>query len=182
MPDTESDNYQEITENSDEHYDTCTEGRSPPPLPPRKYISQTFPRRRKNLFQHLGLDSTLPHSEKKTIIQNIIPNIPRFQVYKKNLEKYHGINDQTLGHRLLGVDPTKWTQTEVPYVFSNYSKKDLSSFLGIDNKTLERMKHIKKIQPLETQSRSNDNQSNSEGYSSIDSAASSSLSSCASYF
>ena len=75
VPDTESDNYQEISENSDEHYDYCTEGRTHPPLPPRKYNSQTFPRRRKNLFQHLGVETTLPNSEKKTIIQNIIPNI-----------------------------------------------------------------------------------------------------------
>ena len=189
VPDTESDDYQEISENSDEHYDYCTEDINPPPLPPRKYNCQTFPRRRKNLFQHLGLDTTLPSSEKKTINQNIIPDIPGFQVYKKDLEKYLGINYQTLGmdhqaldtnHKLLCEDPLKWTQTEISNVYSNNSQKDLPSFLGIDNKTLERMKKIAKIQSVETQFRSKENLSNSEGYSSIDS--SSSLSSCASYF
>ena len=51
VPDKDDDNYQEISENSDEHYHYCTEDITPPPLPPRKYNCQTFPRRRKKLLK-----------------------------------------------------------------------------------------------------------------------------------
>jgi hypothetical protein len=52
LPDKDDDNYQEISDSSDEHYDYCTEDINPHP-PQGKYNSQTFPRRRKILFSIL---------------------------------------------------------------------------------------------------------------------------------
>ena len=170
MPDKDDDNYQEISENSDEHYDYCTRAITPPPLPPRissgdKLNCQTFPRRRKNLFQHLGLDNTLPPSEKNIVIHKIESDISSTKVYKKDLEKYLGIHHYSL---------------EMPEDYLNYSKKDISNFLGIDNKTLERIKKKNQLPSEGAEFMSKENIQNSEGYLSIDS--SSSLSSYASYF
>ena len=94
---------------SDELYGYCTEDINPPPLLPRKYKCQTFPRRRTNLFQHLGLNTTLPSSEKNIVIHNVMPDILSYQVYKKDLEKYLGLEYQTLSidHQTLSVDHSK---------------------------------------------------------------------------
>ena len=100
----------------------------PPPLPPRKHqqqhqeqFCQTFPRRRKNLFHHLGVgvEPALSSNnqeifviQKKTLVNN------NTQVFKKDLEKF------------LGVPVTKHCKNK---------KKDLSSFLGVHRAELERV-------------------------------------------
>ena len=116
MADKDYDEYQKISENSDEHYDYCTEDINPPPLPPRTYSEdtncQTFPRRRKNLFNHLGLDNTLPPREKNIVVRNMSAVQPYYQEKKKDLVKYLGMD--IMDHMQL---------TGVFHVPTNYSKK-----------------------------------------------------------
>ena len=98
VPGKDTENYQEISNHSSYGlYDYCTESIYPPPLPPRRGGVQesnclTFPRRRKNLFYHLGLDNTLPHRDKNAIIKNMGSDISQMsQHYKKDLQKYLGM-------------------------------------------------------------------------------------------
>ena len=122
-------NYQEILD--DDHYDYCRDDViTPPPLPPRKHhsqsplICQTFPRRRKNLFHHLGVkpetDSALTKNHQDIfVIQKTSSNAAR-QLHRKDLEKFLGVAHLTLSK-------------------SSSNKKDLSSFLGVNRSQLERV-------------------------------------------
>ena len=123
-------NYQEIL--YEEHYDYCRDDViTPPPLPPRKHhsqsslICQTFPRRRKNLFHHLGADAVQTDSALNKnhqdifVIQKTTSNTSN-QVHRKDLEKFLGVPHFTLGK-------------------NSSNKKDLSSFLGVNRKELDRV-------------------------------------------
>ena len=148
-PNTDDDNYQEIAENSDDHYDDCvdTDNMTPPPLPPRQHSEQhcqTFPRRRKNLFHHLGVDTTLPSGGKKK--KKLLPVAQQsFTFNRKDLVAF------------LGIEPVG--QTELPesgylssrqfrkdigleesgYLSSRQFRKNLCKYLGIDNEALGRI-------------------------------------------
>ena len=126
------DNYQEIL--YDEHYDYCQEDTiTPPPLPPRKHLSksalicQTFPRRRKNLFHHLGVETdpalTKNHQD-IFVIQKSGPTASS-KVHRKDLERFLGVPSFGLSKHLA--------------VAGQDNKKDLSSFLGVNRTELERV-------------------------------------------
>ena len=124
----------------------------------------TFPRRRKNLFHHLGLDTTLPSSARNNVIQTIISDISQVsQVYKKDLDKYLGIDHLYLVNS---------KEMKISETCPNNFKKDLSNYLGLDNKTLDRVKKTNQLNSV--QRRSKETNPDSEGYSSIDSSSSSS--------
>ena len=115
------DNYQEIL--YDEHYDYCREDTiTPPPLPPRKHLSksalicQTFPRRRKNLFHHLGVetDPALTKNHQEIFVIQKSCQTASSKLHRKDLERFLGVPSQD-------------------------NKKDLSSFLGVNRSELERV-------------------------------------------
>jgi len=129
-PDHLGPNYQEIIDNDEEHYDYCHEDdiNIPPPLPPRQQFlkssatlfCQTFPRRRKNLFHHLGvgIEPVLSKNNQEIfVIQKHNSGTQTQVTHRKDLEKFLG----------------------VPISKSCSTKKDLSSFLGINRTELERV-------------------------------------------
>ena len=124
------DNYQEIL--YDEHYDYCQEDTiTPPPLPPRKHLSksalicQTFPRRRKNLFHHLGVetDPALTKNHQDILVIEKSSPTASSRVHRKDLERF------------LGLPVPSFTLAK----HSPDNKKDLSSFLGVNRRELARV-------------------------------------------
>lgn len=133
-------NYQEISE--DVHYDYCRDDlHLPPPLPPRQHqhktqdtFSQTFPRRRKNLFHHLGvgIEPALSKNNQEIFVIQSKSSPGQQQIFKKDLEKFLGV--------------------PISRKYSN--KKDLSSYLGVNRRELERIvkrNHSVKVRDLSCQ-------------------------------
>ena len=79
------------------------------------YRNIIFPRRRKNLFHHLGIDNSRVEQKQDLLIIKKMVSSTGSQVYKKDLEKFLGIRK---------------------------NKKDLSGYLGIKQKELEMIKQI----------------------------------------
>ena len=190
-PNTDDDNYQEIAVNNDDHYDDCgdDDNLTPPPLPPRQYSEQhcqTFPRRRKNLFHHLGVDTTLPSGGKKK--KKLMPVINQSYTFnRKDLVAFLGI--ESVGQIELpesGYLSSRHFKKDIElakseYLSSRQFRKDLSKYLGIDNQVLGRIEKRNKTLAQELQLGGKNSLADSEGNSSIDSS-SSSFSSSASYF
>ena len=113
-----------------EHYDYCrdTDTIIPPPLPPRIHqprsdtkeastACQTFPRRRKNLFHHLGvgIEPAIINGDNTRDIF-VIQRGQEDKVKRKDLEKFLGVRKK-----------------------SSTKKKDLCSFLGVQRTEIERV-------------------------------------------
>ena len=113
-----------------DHYDYCrdTDSLIPPPLPPRirqhrgdtKEAStscQTFPRRRKNLFHHLGvgIEPAIINGDNTRDIF-VIQRGDEDKVKRKDLEKFLGVRKKC-----------------------STKKKDLCSFLGVQRTEIERV-------------------------------------------
>ena len=111
-----------------EHYDYCrdTDTLIPPPLPPRIHqprsdtkeastACQTFPRRRKNLFHHLGvgIEPAIINGDNTRDIF-VIQRGQEDKVKRKDLEKFLGVRKKT-----------------------STKKKDLCSFLGVQRTEIE---------------------------------------------
>ena len=121
--------YHEILGCEECDYDYCrdTDITIPPPLPPRTQhrttdtSCQTFPRRRKNLFHHLGvgIEPALIHGKNAQDIF-VIQQGEEDKVKRKNLEKFLGV-------------PKKCST----------KKKDLSSFLGVQRTEIDRAVAVK---------------------------------------
>ena len=113
-----------------EHYDYCcdTDSMIPPPLPPRIHqhrsdtreaatSCQTFPRRRKNLFHHLGvgIEPAIINGDNNRDIF-VIQRGQEDKVKQKDLEKFLGVRKKC-----------------------STKKKDLCSFLGVQRFEIERV-------------------------------------------
>ena len=113
-----------------EHYDYCrdTDSMIPPPLPPRIHQHrsdtreaatsfQTFPRRRKNLFHHLGvgIEPAIINGDNNRGIF-VIQRGREDKAIQKDLEKFLGVRKKC-----------------------STKKKDLCSFLGVQRSEIERV-------------------------------------------